>query len=100
MMKMAFGKSPSNFESKVWMWRQAPCDFFHSTAPPLLYWNESSEPVENPMLKILILEDDARRRAAMQDCLLDRFHQYESLFFDDAREMHAYLEQNLGAALI
>jgi CheY-like chemotaxis protein len=52
------------------------------------------------MLKILILEDNEGRRSAMQSCLLDRFHQYESIFFADANEMLAYLDANLRDALL
>ena len=52
------------------------------------------------MMKILILEDNADRQLAMQRCLRDRFHQYESVFFDDAKEMQAFLEKNLACALI
>lgn len=52
------------------------------------------------MLKIVILEDDERRQAAMQECLKDRFHQYESVFFDDATKACTYLESNLDKALV
>lgn len=51
-------------------------------------------------MKILILEDDARRRDAMRDCLGDRFFQYETLFFDNAAEMCAYLQTHLPSALV
>ena len=56
--------------------------------------------VEKCIMKILILEDDERRRLAMQDSLRDRFHQYESVFFTDAGEMRAYLEANLRWPLV
>lgn len=52
------------------------------------------------MMKILILEDNADRRSAMQSCLRGRFHQYESVFLADAGEMWTYLENNLAMALI
>jgi CheY-like chemotaxis protein len=52
------------------------------------------------MMKILVLEDDERRRAAMEESLRDRFHQYESVFFDDAHVMAAYLATDLRSALI
>ena len=48
------------------------------------------------MMKILILEDDDRRRTAMQDFLRDRFHQYETVFFDDAKENASVLGNKLG----
>jgi hypothetical protein len=51
-------------------------------------------------MQILILEDDKRRRSAMLDCVRDRFHQYETVFFDDARKMCAHLQAKLGDALI
>lgn len=52
------------------------------------------------MMQILILEDNEDRRAIMQDCLHDRFHQYESVFFDDANTMRDYLKANLPSALV
>lgn len=52
------------------------------------------------MMKILILEDNQDRRSAMQACLRDRFHQYETVFFENAKEMEAFLETNLSTALI
>jgi CheY-like chemotaxis protein len=52
------------------------------------------------MMKIIILEDNHDRQAAMRRCLQDRFHQYETVFFDEAKEMVAYLESNLASALI
>jgi CheY-like chemotaxis protein len=52
------------------------------------------------MMKILILEDNADRQLAMQRCLRDRFHQYEFVFFDDAKKMLVFLEKNLDCALI
>ena len=50
-------------------------------------------------LKILILEDNEERRAAMRNCLAERFYQYETKFFDSAAEMVRYLEARLGEAL-
>jgi hypothetical protein len=52
------------------------------------------------MMKIVILEDNEGRRSAMRDCLHDRFQQYESIFFADAKKMCAYLEANLQSVLI
>ncbi len=52
------------------------------------------------MMKIIILEDNYDRQAEMRRCLQDRFHQYEIVFFDEAKEMVAYLESNLASALI
>jgi CheY-like chemotaxis protein len=52
------------------------------------------------MMKIIILEDDERRRTAMQDCLTDRFHQYEIDFFANANEMRTFLATNLATALV
>jgi len=52
------------------------------------------------MLKIVILEDNQDRQQAMRDCLTDRFHQYEVVFFDNASEACSYLESNLESALI
>ena len=52
------------------------------------------------MMKIVILEDNAERQSAMRACLQDKFYQYESVFFDDAHEMQAYLSDHLASALI
>jgi CheY-like chemotaxis protein len=52
------------------------------------------------MMKIIILEDNRDRQAEMRRCLQDRFHQYEAVIFDEAKEMVAYLEGNLKSALI
>ena len=52
------------------------------------------------MMKIAILEYNAARRAVMQDCLRDRFHSFESVFFDDASEMLGFLKDHLASALI
>jgi len=51
-------------------------------------------------MKILILEDNMDRRAAMQSCLRDRFHQYETVFFDSASEMLSHLETHLSESLV
>ena len=47
------------------------------------------------MMKIVVLEDNHERQAEMGRCLRDRFHQYEIVFFDGAKEMIAYLEKSL-----
>jgi len=52
------------------------------------------------MKKIVILEDNKPRRDVMRDCVRDRFHQFELVFFDDAAEMRTYLETNLRDTLI
>jgi len=46
-------------------------------------------------MKIVILEDNVQRQAAMLDCLQDRFYQFERKFFADSAEMVAYLKDNL-----
>ena len=51
-------------------------------------------------MKIVILEDNEERRAAMRRCLEDRFYQYEARFFDDATVMRAYLEANLSDTIV
>ena len=51
-------------------------------------------------MKILILEDNEDRRAAMLSCLRDRFPQYEHVFFNNAREMLACLESDLADAIL
>jgi hypothetical protein len=50
-------------------------------------------------MKIVILEDNAERQAAMLDCLQDRFHQFEKRFFACAAEMVAYLKDNLAQTM-
>jgi hypothetical protein len=50
--------------------------------------------------KIVILEDNKDRRAAMRACLVDRFYQFEALFFEDAAAMVHYLEAHLQEAIV
>jgi len=45
-------------------------------------------------MKIVILEDDARRAEAMRDRLTDRFYQFEHLFFDSVNEMKEFLRDH------
>ncbi len=51
-------------------------------------------------MKIVILEDNEDRRAAMRCCLADRFHQFETRFFDEAAEMIAFLDENLAETIV
>jgi CheY-like chemotaxis protein len=62
--------------------------------------NPDSSLLQRSNMKIVILEDNQDRRAAMLDCVRDRFHRYETVFFDDAKEMQVYLDANLASALI
>jgi CheY-like chemotaxis protein len=48
---------------------------------------------------IVILEDNEDRRAAMRQCLEERFYQFESRFFADAAEAIGYLESNLDQTI-
>ena len=50
--------------------------------------------------KIVILEDNADRRAAMQRCLQDRFYQFDMVFFDAAKPMQDYCENHLDETLV
>jgi hypothetical protein len=50
-------------------------------------------------LKIAILEDNADRRAVLQRCLNDRFYTFEHRFFDDAKDMIAFLRDHLGEVI-
>ncbi len=50
--------------------------------------------------KILILEDNPERKAAMQKCLQDRFYQFEVVFFDTAKAMLGYCEKHLSEAIL
>jgi hypothetical protein len=43
-------------------------------------------------MKIAVLEDNAERVAVMRSYLEDRFHTYESRFFDSAADMIEYLK--------
>jgi CheY-like chemotaxis protein len=52
------------------------------------------------MLKIVILEDNRDRQTVMQDCLSDRFHRYQAVFFDNAPEACDYLRANLASTLV
>jgi CheY-like chemotaxis protein len=51
-------------------------------------------------MKIIILEDNADRQAAMRACLADRFHQFEVHFFDDSGEMNRFLDEHLPDAIV
>jgi CheY-like chemotaxis protein len=56
--------------------------------------------MEQPIMKIVILEDNSDRRSEMERCLRDRFRHYESVFFDDAKLMRVFLETNLASTLV
>jgi len=49
---------------------------------------------------IVILEDNAERRAVMRACIADRFYTFDAHFFDEAAEMIRYLDGNLSDALV
>jgi len=51
-------------------------------------------------MKIVILEDNADRKAAMQSCLADRFSMYEMRFFDEPAAMIQFLQGNLDEMLV
>jgi hypothetical protein len=44
-------------------------------------------------MQIIVLEDNEERRAAMLDCLRDRFPQYKPKFFISATEMLGFLKR-------
>jgi CheY-like chemotaxis protein len=50
-------------------------------------------------MKILVLEDNRDRRAAMAECLADRFYTYEPVFFDEPRPLLCYLRDHLEEAI-
>jgi hypothetical protein len=50
--------------------------------------------------KIVILEDNAERRAIMQACIADRFYTFDARFFDEPAEMIALLAANLSDVLV
>jgi CheY-like chemotaxis protein len=51
-------------------------------------------------LKIVVLEDNADRADLMRSYLEDRFHTYESYFFDSAAEMLKYLETHWNEIIV
>jgi hypothetical protein len=51
-------------------------------------------------MKIVILEDNRDRQAAMRVCLAARFYTFDAHFFDDARETIRFLEQQLADTLV
>ena len=51
-------------------------------------------------LKIVILEDNAERQAAMQRCLQNRFCQFEAVFFPAAAPMQDYCAVNLDETIL
>jgi hypothetical protein len=50
--------------------------------------------------KIVILEDNQDRQAAIRACLADRFYSFDAHFFEDAGEMIGFLNENLGDTLV
>jgi len=50
--------------------------------------------------KIVILEDNAERKAAMRACIADRFYTFDTYFFDEVAEMIAFLKKNLAKILV
>jgi hypothetical protein len=50
-------------------------------------------------LKIVILEDNLDRQAAMKSWLSDRLYMYEHFFFDEATPMIAWLQNHLAETL-
>jgi hypothetical protein len=50
--------------------------------------------------KIIILEDNAERRAAMRRCLEDRFYQFETVFFDEVPALTDYLQVHLSETIV
>ena len=46
-------------------------------------------------MKIVILEDNQERRAAMLHCLEDKFYQFEKIFFGEPAGMIDFLKDNL-----
>ena len=51
-------------------------------------------------MKIVILEDNADRQAAMRACLADHFYTFDSMFFDNAAETIRFLAENLANTLV
>ena len=50
--------------------------------------------------KIIILEDNAERRAVMERCLRDRFHQFGIVFFDAAAPMKEFCDHHWQEILL
>jgi CheY-like chemotaxis protein len=51
-------------------------------------------------MKIVILEDNLDREAAMRTLLADRFYMYDVRFFDNAPEAVAFLDAHLADTLV
>lgn len=51
-------------------------------------------------LQICILEDNRDRQTAMRDCLSERFHQFEAVFFDDAAKTIGHLKSRLSGTIL
>lgn len=51
-------------------------------------------------MTIAILEDNQERQAIMADCLADRFHQFNHRFFNQTRDLIAYLNQCLEEVIL
>ncbi len=50
-------------------------------------------------MEILVLEDNCDRRAAMAECLADRFYTYAPVFFHEPQPMRCYLRDHLEEAI-
>jgi CheY-like chemotaxis protein len=49
---------------------------------------------------IVILEDNAERRAVMQACVADRFYTFETRYFAEPKPMIEFLQTNLADVLV
>jgi len=55
---------------------------------------------KKPPMQICILEDNRDRQSVMRDCLAERFHQFEAIFFEDASKMIGHLEAHLSGTIL
>jgi hypothetical protein len=70
-------------------------------APDRLFWNDFIDCRGSIMArKIVILEDNPERQAAMQLCLQDRFYQFDAVFFQTAVTMQEYCARHLDETIL
>jgi hypothetical protein len=68
-----------------------------------LYWSEEIAGLKgdsNMAKKIVILEDNTARRAAMERCLQDRFYQFDVVFFEAAGPMQEFCARHLEETIL
>src|SRR5262249_42928811 len=109
MMRLACGRLQPGSVNLGWKSSLVRAGSSPPMVPGQSSWNENATAgypargmrQESAMkLKIVVLEDNADRADLMRSYLEDRFHTYESYFFDSAAEMLKYLETHWNEIIV